>query len=93
VKQEKVNNDLIRELEALVNSKDAVLCRIQKIIPGLSVNTVVGNKSLTSIEDILDRDPMETLNEAFVIRHQNEMNERQSAMLNDIVTNIRNEYK
>lgn len=93
VRQEKVNNDLIKELEALVNSKDAVLCRIQKIIPSLAVTTVVGNRSLTSIDDILDRDPMETLNEAFVIKHQNEMNERQSKMLKEIVTNIRKEYK
>lgn len=92
VKQEKVNNDLIKELEALVNSKDAVLCRIQKIIPGLSVNTVLGNKSLVSIEDILDRDPMEALAEAFVVKHQSEMNERQSGMLKDIVTSIRNEH-
>ncbi len=93
VKQEKVNNDLIKELEALVNSKDAVLCRIQKIIPGLSVTTVVGNKSLVSIDDILDRDPMETLNEAFVIKHQSEMSERQSNMLKDIITSIRKEHK
>jgi exonuclease SbcD len=92
VKQEKVNNDLIKELEALVNSKDAVLCRIQKIIPGLSVNTVLGNKSLVSIEDILDRDPMEALAEAFVVKHQSEMNERQSGMLKDIVTSIRKEH-
>lgn len=92
VKQEKVNNDLIKELEALVNSKDAVLCRIQKIIPGLSVNTVLGNKSLVSIEDILDRDPMEALAEAFVVKHQSEMNERQSDMLKDIVTSIRKEH-
>lgn len=93
VKQEKVNNDLIKELEALVNSKDAVLCRIQKIIPGLSVTTVVGNKSLVSIDDILDRDPMETLSEAFVIKHQSEMSERQSNMLKDIITSIRKEHK
>lgn len=93
VKQEKVNNDLIKELEALVNSKDAVLCRIQKIIPGLSVTTVVGNKCLVSIDDILDRDPMETLSEAFVIKHQSEMNERQSNMLKDIITSMRKEHK
>lgn len=93
VRQEKVNNDLIKELETLVNSKDAVLCRIQKIIPGLSVTTVVGNKSLVSIDDILNRDPMETLNEAFVIKHQSEMNERQTNMLRDIITSIRNEHK
>ena len=93
VKQEKVNNDLIKELEALVNSKDAVLCRIQKIIPGLSITTVVGNKCLVSIDDILDRDPMETLSEAFVIKHQSEMNERQSNMLKDIITSMRKEHK
>ena len=93
VKQEKVNNDQVNELEALVNSKDAVLCRIQKIIPGLSLTTVVGNKCIVSIDDILDRDPMETLSEAFVLKHQSEMSERQSNMLKDIITSIRNEHK
>ena len=91
VKLDKVDNDLIKELEGIVNSKDAVLCKIQKIIPAIQLSTIVGNQNLTSIDDILDRDPLETLQEAFAIKHKEEMNERQCSMLKDLISAIRNE--
>ena len=61
VKLEKVNNDALKELEDYVASKDAVLCRIQKIIPSIDLTTIIGNQSLATIDDILDRNPMETV--------------------------------
>ena len=91
VKLEKVDNDLIKELEGIINSKDAVLCKIQKIVPDIQITTIVGNKNLTSIDDILDRDPLDTLQEAFAIKHKAEMNERQVTMLKELVRSIRNE--
>ena len=91
VKLEKVDNDLIKGLEEKVKSKDAVLCKIQKIIPTLQLTTIVGNQQLTSIDDILDRDPLETLQEAFAIKHKGDMNERQCAMLKELISGIRNE--
>ena len=91
VKLDKVDNDLIKELESIVNSKDAVLCKIQKIVPDIQIATIVGNKNLTSIDDILDRDPLDTLQEAFAIKHKAEMNERQVTMLKELVSSIRNE--
>ena len=93
VKLEKVDNDLIKELEGFINSKDAVLCKIQKIVPDIQITTIVGNKNLTSIDDILDRDPLDTLQEAFAIKHKAEMNERQVTMLKELVSGIRNEEK
>ena len=93
VKLEKVDNDLIKELEGIINSKDAVLCKIQKIVPDIQITTIVGNKNLTSIDDILDRDPLDTLQEAFAIKHKAEMNERQVTMLKELVSGIRNEEK
>ena len=88
---DKVDNDLIKELEALVNSKDAVLCRILKIMPELNVSAIVGNQTFSSIDDILNRDPLETLQEAFAIKHKGEMSERQCSMLKDLISTIRNE--
>ena len=93
VKLEKVDNDLIKELESIINSKDAVLCKIPKIVPDIQITTIVGNKNLTSIDDILDRDPLDTLQEAFAIKHKAEMNERQVTMLKELVRSIRNEEK
>ena len=91
VKLDKVDNDYVKELEAMVNAKDAVLCKMQKIMPAIQLTTIVGNQNLTSIDDILDRDPIETLQEAFAIKHKADMNERQTSMLNDLISAIRNE--
>lgn len=85
VKLEKVNNDDIKDLEALINTKNAVLCKIQKIIPTLDLSTITGNQQIQSIDDILNRDPLETLREAFVVKHGMEMTERQEQMLQNIL--------
>lgn len=86
VKQEKLSNDDIKELEKLVNEKDAVLCKIQRIIPQLDLSTIQGSQHITSIEDIINRPPLDTLKEAFAIRHNAPMNERQEKMLSDLLT-------
>lgn len=91
VKQDKVNNDDIKELENLVNSKNAVLCKIQKIVPLLDLSTIGGDQKLVSIEDILNRNPMETLKEAFVIKHKVEMSGQQEALLQELLDGIKNE--
>ena len=86
VKQEKLSSDDIKELEKLVNEKDAVLCKIQRIIPQLDLSTIQGSQHITSIEDIINRPPLDTLKEAFAIRHNTPMNERQEKMLSDLLT-------
>lgn len=86
VKQEKLTSDDIKELEKLVNEKDAVLCKIQRIIPQLDLSTIQGSQHITSIEDIINRPPLDTLKEAFAIRHNAPMNERQEKMLSNLLT-------
>ena len=86
VKQEKLSNDDIKELENLVNEKDAVLCKIQRIIPQLDLSTIQGSQQITSIEDIVNRPPLDTLKEAFAIKYNAPMNERQEKMLSDLLT-------
>ena len=91
VKFEKVSNDAVKELEAFVGKKNAVLCKIQKIVPALDVSTIAGDRKLQSIDDILDRDPMETLRETFSIRNEKEMNGHQEQMLRELLASIREE--
>jgi len=91
VKQERLSNDDIKELEKLVNEKDAVLCKIQRIIPQLDLSTIQGSERITSIEDIVNRPPLDTLKEAFAIKHNAPMNERQEKMLSDLLMNLDNE--
>ena len=91
ITQEKVNNDQIKELESLVATKNAVLCKIQKIIPTLDVTTITGERKIESVEDILNRDPLDTLKESFLIQHKTEMSEHQEQMLRDMLESINTE--
>lgn len=91
VKMDKANNDDIRELEDLMNTKNAVLCKIQKIMPQTDISTIVGSRQLKSLDDILNRDPMETLKEAYLIEHGIDMSEGQTALLTDLLNGIKNE--
>ena len=85
VSMDKVDNDAIRELEELVATKDAVLCRIQKIMPNIDVTTMHGGERIQSLDDIVNRDPIDTLREAYAIKHQTEMSEHQEQMLRDLL--------
>jgi len=82
---EKVDNDIIADLEEAMKSKDAVLCKIQKTLPALDLTTISNSETITSIDDILNRDPMETLKETFAIKHGREMNEHQEGMLREVI--------
>ena len=93
VKMEKVSSEAIKELEDHLLSKDAVLCKIQKIIPSIDITTIVGNQSITTIDDVLDRDPLDTLKEAYAIHHNSEMSDAQISMLRELVASVRNETK
>ena len=85
---DKVKNDEIKELENLIQTKNAVLCKIQKINPNIDISTIVGNTKITSVDDILNRNPIETLKEAYFVKHKVKMNEEQTQMLNDLIENI-----
>lgn len=91
VKVEKLNNDDIKKLEELIETKNAVLCKMQKIMPQLDITTLSGNEKLTSIDDVVNRDPMETLKEAFFVINKTEMNEQQTKMVQEVVDSIKTE--
>ncbi|MCQ2334343.1 MAG: exonuclease subunit SbcD [Paludibacteraceae bacterium] len=86
VKQDKISNDDIQELETIIATKNVVLCKIQKVIATMDLTTISGGKEIHSLEDILNRDPMETLQEAFVVKHNTPMSEHQQQMLREIVS-------
>ena len=85
VKLEKVSNDEIKALEALIMTKNAVLCKIQKIISASDIQTISGTQRLQSIDDILNRAPLDTLKEAFEAKFEKAMSEHQEQMLKDLL--------
>jgi exonuclease SbcD len=91
VKLEKVSNDNLMALEEFIAGKNAVLCKIQRIIPELDLSTISGAEQLHSIDDILNRDPLDTLKEAFAIQNKNKMSEHQEQMLSELLRSITSE--
>lgn len=85
---EKVNNDAIKELEALIGKKNAVLCKMQKITPELDITTISGSQPLHSIDDILNRNPLDTLRETFAVKNGKEMTDHQETMLTDLLNSL-----
>lgn len=91
VKLERVSNDDLAALEEQIATKNAVLCRIQRIIPDLGLSTLSGAEQIQSIDDILNRNPLDTLREAFAIQNKNEMSEHQEQMLSELLRSITSE--
>lgn len=91
VRRRRVNNDDAKMLMDLVNSKNAVLCKTESIVDTVDSSAIAGERTLTSVDEILNRDPLETLQEAFFIKHNQEMNERQESLLTEVIANIKNE--
>lgn len=91
VKQNIINNDEIKELEEIINRKNVVLCKIQKVIEQIDVHTISGSQKITCIDDILNRNPIETLKECFYLMCGSEMTDRQEALLNELIKDVKSE--
>ncbi len=88
VKMDKVNNDEIKRLEALVETKNAVLCKIQKILPAIDLSAVGGGEKIQSVDDILSRDPLSTLEETFSLIAKKKMSPHQRQLLSDLLKTV-----
>lgn len=91
VRNEDFKKDLLKELEDLVRTKNAILCKVQKIVDGFEVLTVAGDQQLGSIDDILSRDPMAALGECFKAKHNVDLNERQNSLLRNMLLGMKDE--
>jgi len=91
VKMEKVNNEEIKALESVFENKNALLCKIEKIIPAIATTTISGSEIIHSVDDILKRNPLDSLKETYFIKHQMEMSQHQEQMLRDLINSITSE--
>lgn len=86
---DKIGNDQIKELEDAVGACDAVLCKIQKLMPQVEVRALTDQTQFASIDDVLSRDPMLMLKECFKLKHPDkELSENQQKMLSDILNDL-----
>ncbi|MBQ0081810.1 MAG: exonuclease subunit SbcD [bacterium] len=88
VSLDKVDNDVISDLEEAVKNKDVVLCKIEKVMPALNVANITDSARFESIDDIINRDPMEALKETFAVINKCEMNEHQEEMLKKLINKL-----
>ena len=72
-------------------TKNAVLCRLQLVTPDLDLSSLSADKPLSTIDDVLHRDPMEALRESFLVKHRLPMSERQEALLARIINKVKND--
>lgn len=89
VRQDKASNDEISAVEQLTKSKDAVLCRTVKVFPQSDVEAMSERNCIESIDDVLNRDPMETLREAFELHHKVKLNPEQEELLSSIINKVK----
>lgn len=88
---DKVDNDLTKRLMDRVNARDAVLCKMSRIIEPIGLPSLNGTQVIKSIDDVLERDPMDALKETFKIEKKKEMSERQINLLQTLLSNIKDE--
>lgn len=91
LKMEKPDSALMHELEQILEAKNVVLCKIQRVIEDIDVSTMTGQMQITSVDEILNRDPMETLRECFYLKHKSEMGTELENKLRALLTDIRSE--
>lgn len=88
VNLDKVNNDEIKKLEELVGTRDAVLCRLIKEVDTIDHSTLTTDQGIHSIDDVLNRDPLDTLRETFVCKHKAPMTSHQEQLLKELLLSL-----
>ena len=57
-------------------------------MPQLDLTTITDSQHIASIDDILNRNPVDTLREAFAIKHGTEMSARQEEMIKEVMDEL-----
>lgn len=87
----KISADDIAVAEKHIAKRNAILCKIQKIMPPPDIDTERESINPATIDDILNLDPVEVLAKAFALKHGTPLSERQREMLSEITANAKND--
>ena len=84
-----VDDNTIHRMEAAVARKDAVICRECRIMPDIDVPSFNGGERFASMDDVLNRDPLDALIECFELKNgKGSLGERRTAMLRELVNSL-----
>lgn len=93
VTMDNVSNTAIHELEEAVGERNAVLCKIQKLLPSVQVANAVTSTRYNSVDEIVNRDIMDVLRESYVLKHQCELSSRQEELLQSVLAKMESNLK
>lgn len=88
-----VTPDERSEIEQLVAKKDAVLCRIEQVMPDMQLTDEESGRAFHSVDDILERDPMEAISECFVAAKGRGLSEEQTRLVAEAIDKVKHQEK
>ena len=62
-----------------------------QVLPQLQVEAMAASDTFASLDDVLNRDPMEALKECFEVINGATVNEHQQQLLAEVVKNVTND--
>ena len=81
----KIKPDDRKEIEKLLETKDAVLCKLTQVMPDIDVTTSTKDVEFHSIDDILKRNPLDAVDECLVAKTGHGLSEDQRKTLEDYI--------
>lgn len=84
---DKVDSEIVSDLEAAVAARNAILCRVRRVIPAMETNSGP-SEPLMDIDDVLSRDPVEAIDEAYRFKHKSPLPDESRDMLRRLVNEV-----
>ena len=79
------------DIDRALEDKDAIICRLHRVLPQLQVEAMAASDSFSSLDDVLRRDPIEALKECFEVINKVPVNEHQQQLLTEVIKNAIND--
>lgn len=87
INADRINADLRHRVETFVESRNAILCKTETISDN-TVPTIDGTSHLHTVGDILERPVIDTISEAYRLRHGEDMSEHRRELLTELLAGL-----
>lgn len=86
LKSDNVQAEVVQKLHDTVERKDAIICRMEKVMPDIEIRSMNGEEVFNTVDAIIKRDPMDALEECFEIKNgKGSLGERRRQLLEQVV--------
>ena len=84
LRSEKIKSDDRKKIDSLLETKNAVLCKLTQVLPDIDVEASATGEAFHSIDDILKRNPLDAVEECFLAKTGHHLTEEQRSTLERI---------